>query len=71
MSELCGLYRISRPTGYKWVDRIEAWGLKAVEDRSRVPNRHPNGTPEYVEREILVLQEKSRRSSYPSAKEWM
>ncbi len=23
MSELCGRYQISRPTGYKWVDRIE------------------------------------------------
>ena len=58
MSELCGRYQISRPTGYKWVDRIEAEGLKAVEDRSRAPNRHPNRTPEHVEREILVLREK-------------
>ena len=40
MSELCGRYQISRPTGYKWIDRIEAEGLKAVEDRSRAPNRH-------------------------------
>jgi membrane associated rhomboid family serine protease len=26
MSELCGRYQISRPTGYKWVDRIENEG---------------------------------------------
>jgi hypothetical protein len=26
MSELCDRYQISRPTGYKWVDRIEAEG---------------------------------------------
>ena len=58
MSELCDRYQISRPTGYKWVDRIEAEGLKAVEDRSRAPNRNPNRTPEHVEREILVLREK-------------
>ncbi len=58
MSELCDRYQISRPTGYKWIDRIEAEGLKAVEDRSRAPNRHPNRTPEHVEREILVLREK-------------
>jgi transposase-like protein len=32
MSELCGRYQISRPTGYKWVDRIELEGLKAVDD---------------------------------------
>ena len=37
MSKLCGRYQISRPTGYKWVERIEAEGLKAVEDRSRAP----------------------------------
>ena len=34
-------YQISRPTGYTWIDRIEAEGLKAVEDRFRTPNRHP------------------------------
>jgi transposase len=45
MSELCDRYQISRPTGYKWVDRIEAEGLKAVEDRSRAPNRHPGERP--------------------------
>ena len=31
MSELCGRYQISRPTGCKWIDRIETEGLKAVE----------------------------------------
>jgi hypothetical protein len=51
MSELCARYQIS-------VDRIEAEGLKAVEDRSRAPNRHPNRAPEHVEQEILVLREK-------------
>ncbi len=35
MSELCDRYRISRPTGYKWIDRLETEGLKAVDDRSR------------------------------------
>jgi transposase len=34
MSELCDRYQISRPTGYKWIGRIED-GLKAVVDRSR------------------------------------
>ncbi len=58
MSEVCDRYQISRPTGDKWIDRIEAEGLQAVDDRSRAPNRHPNRTPEPVEREILVLREK-------------
>ncbi len=58
MSELCSRYQISRPTGYKWVDRIEQEGLSAVENRSRASSLHPNATPEHVEREILVLREK-------------
>ncbi len=39
MSELCDRYQSSRPTGYKWIDRIEVEGLKAVEDRYIGP--HP------------------------------
>jgi putative transposase len=35
MSELCDRDQISRPTGYKWIDRIEAEGLKAVDVRVR------------------------------------
>jgi putative transposase len=54
MSELCDRYQISRPTGYKWVDRIENEGLKGVKDRSRAPFHQPNRTPERVERKILA-----------------
>jgi putative transposase len=58
MSELCDRYQISRPTGYKWVARIEHEGLNAADDRSRAPERHPNRTAEKVEIEILALREK-------------
>ena len=58
MSELCRRYQISRPTGYKWIERIREEGLEAVEDRSRAPSRHPNQTPEKLEREILALRKK-------------
>ncbi|MBW2579049.1 MAG: helix-turn-helix domain-containing protein [Deltaproteobacteria bacterium] len=54
MSELCDRYQISRPTGYKWVDRIENEGLKAATDRSCAPFGHPYRTPERVEREVLA-----------------
>ncbi|MBW2230788.1 MAG: helix-turn-helix domain-containing protein [Deltaproteobacteria bacterium] len=47
MSELCDRYQISRPTGYKWADRIEAEGLKAVEERSRASSSYrPRGEGE-------------------------
>jgi putative transposase len=58
MSELCDRYQVSRPTGYKWIERIESGGLKAVGDRSRAPYRRPNRTPEPIERELLALREK-------------
>ena len=60
MSELCSRYQISRPSGYKWVDRIEREGTNAVGDRSRAHTWHPDKTPERVEREILALREKYR-----------
>ncbi len=44
MSELCSRYEISRPTGYKWIDRIEKQGPNAVAERSRAHSWHPNKT---------------------------
>jgi transposase-like protein len=31
MTELCQRFQISRPTGYKWIERIREEGLAAVE----------------------------------------
>ncbi len=56
MSELCDRYGISRPTGYKWVQRIEHEGTCAVPDRSRAPVRHPNQTPEHDEYSEATLE---------------
>jgi transposase InsO family protein len=58
MSELCERYQISRPTGYKWVGRIERDGLEAVVDRSRKPRGQPNRTPEHIEGAVLALRER-------------
>lgn len=43
-AELCALYGISRPTGYKWVRRYLKGGVEALQDRSRAPCLHPNAT---------------------------
>jgi transposase InsO family protein len=45
MSELCELYRISRKTGYKMVERYLKQGPSGLEDRSRRPSSSPNQTP--------------------------
>lgn len=35
--ELCGVYRVSRKTGYKWLDRHEREGAAGPADRSHRP----------------------------------
>ena len=38
MSEVCGLYGISRKTGYKWLGRYEAAGASGLQERSHAPD---------------------------------
>lgn len=56
MSELCRRYQISRPTGYKWLERLEHEGQEAAQDRSRAPERSPFRTPEHIEQALLELR---------------
>lgn len=37
VTELCGLYDISRKTGYKWIDRYIRYGPAGLEEGSRRP----------------------------------
>jgi transposase InsO family protein len=53
MSELCERYRITRPTGYKWVGRFENEGKDGLVERSRAANGCPHETPERVVRLLL------------------
>ena len=57
MTELCQRYGITRPTGYKWIDRGEEEGGAGLEDRSRAPSACPHRTPREIERRILALRE--------------
>ena len=56
VSELAAEYGISRKTAYKWIERFEAGGAAALEDRSRAPRHHPNAVDEEVERSLLELK---------------
>lgn len=60
LAELCRQYEITRPTGYKWLERYTAEGLAGLRDRSRAPQAHPNQTPEGVEQQVLAV-----RAQYP------
>ena len=54
VSLLCARFGISRPTGYKWLNR----GLRAGEnfaDRSRRPLHHPTRTASWIEERVVKL----------------
>jgi transposase InsO family protein len=55
-SELCQRFGISRPTGYKWLNRYQAKGLEALADRSRRPQRSPNRTADEMEQHVLRMR---------------
>lgn len=61
-TELCHRYAISRPTGYKLVERYIQEGEAAVEERSHARHSHPNATtPDTIR---LLLDLKSRYLSW-------
>ncbi len=61
ISELCREFGISRPTGYRWVNRYKEVGPEGLLDRSSRPYSCSHATPEAQEQAILSL-----RSRYPS-----
>ena len=61
MTDLCAIYDIARETGYYWLRRYEQGGLEALRDRGRAPQRHPNQTPERIER--AVAETRKQRES--------
>ncbi|HEX2344154.1 MAG TPA: IS481 family transposase [Vicinamibacterales bacterium] len=47
---VCRRFKVSRKTGYKWLERYEEGGPKALDDRSRAPLHHPHAiVPEIAE----------------------
>jgi putative transposase len=61
MTELCADYRISRKTGYKWVDRYDALGEAGLRDRSRRPHAQPQATDEVAVQALLALRRRHPR----------
>ena len=54
MAELCRLYGISRPTGYKWVERHRAEGITGLKERSRATRHCPHRMAPEVARWLLA-----------------
>lgn len=64
MSELCREFGISRPTGYKWLNRFMS-GEK-LNDKSHAPFHMPNKTP--IDKEELILQARTRHPTWAARK---
>ncbi len=56
--ELCARYGVSRPTGYKWIDRFLENGQSGLEERSRRPVGCPHRTSDDVVRRVIDLRRK-------------
>jgi transposase InsO family protein len=55
---LCREYGISRPTGYRWINRYNETGPEGLVDRSRRPHGCSHTTVEPIENAILLLRAK-------------
>jgi putative transposase len=55
-SELCRRFGVSRPTGYKWLERYQQLGPAGLEDRSHRPDSCPHATDAEVQARILQLR---------------
>ena len=53
---LCRTFGISRKTGYKRIQRFEAWSWEGLGDLSRAPNSHPNRTEQAVVDRIIAAR---------------
>jgi transposase len=61
VSDLCREFGVSRPTGYRWINRYKEVGPEGLLDLSSKPHSCSHATPERTENAILAL-----RSKYPS-----
>jgi transposase InsO family protein len=56
MRELCAEFEISRPTGYEWLRRFKASGIKGVAEKSRRPVNSPGKTSAEIEERVVELR---------------
>jgi putative transposase len=66
VTELCDLYRVSRKTAYKWIDRYLRHGPVGLQDHSRRPQHSPNQTAEDIVE--ALLQARRRHPSWGGKK---
>ncbi len=58
LSDLCREFGVSRPTGYRWINRYKEVGPEGLLDLSRTPHGCSHATSEASENAILALRNK-------------
>lgn len=58
ISELAGIYAVSRKTIYKWLERHEEQGVAGLADRSRRPHESPHQVSAAVEQAIVEARQR-------------
>src|SRR5271168_4075660 len=53
VSDLCPEFGVSRPTGYRWINRYKEVGPEGLLDLSSKPHSWSHATPERTENAIL------------------
>jgi len=57
ISEICRRFGVSRPTGYKWLNRFITEGEAGLEERSRRPHISPGKVDDATEDLILMIRD--------------
>ena len=57
LAQLCREFEISRPTGYRWLQRYQQAGVLGIEERSRRPFHCANSTAESIIQQVLTLRQ--------------
>lgn len=56
VSELCREFGVSRPTGYRWINRYKESGPEGLLNLSSKPHSCSHATPETIENAILAMR---------------
>lgn len=56
LTQLCTEFGISRPTGYSWLKRYQADGIRGMQERSRRPYHSPERTEVALEKRAVELR---------------
>jgi putative transposase len=70
-AELCERYYISRPTGYKLLNRYEAEGMQAFEEKSHARHTHPNETRKEIQQFLIDLKFRYPTWGPKKIKKWL